>query len=170
MIHNGRGGFQRVHLGDVLGDKLALRIKPLRLAGRVEDPEVRLGIGARPRRPLPSSVVGGKIPIKKLLHEVALTPLPRDQEVLGQKGGDDHPQPVVHPPGLVELPHGCIHDRKSGLPLAPRLKEVLPVFPLHRVVFPAERAPGHVGEFPEDLLVEIPPEQLGDKDIDLFLG
>ena len=170
MVHNRSRVLEGIHLRNVLGDKFSVRIESFCLTGGVEDPEVGLGISARARGPLPAPIVGGKIPVKKLLHEVTLAPLPGDQKVLGEERGDDHAQAVVHPAGLVELPHGRIHDRKAGLPLAPRGKEILPVFPLDRVIFPAERALGDVRKLPKDLLVEVAPGQLRDKNINLFLG
>jgi len=39
-----------------------------------------------------------------------------------------------------------------------------------RVVLPAERALGDVRKLPEDLLVEVAPDQLRDEHVDLFLG
>ena len=170
MVNNGGGILQGIRLWNVLGDEFAVRIKPLGLTGRIENPEVGLGIGTRARGPLPAPVVGGKVAIEKFLHEVTLPPLPRDQEILGKEGGHDHPQPVVHPAGLVQLPHGGIHDWKAGPALAPGLKEVLAVLPLDPVVLLAEGALGDVGIFPENLFVEVAPDQFRDENVDLFLG
>ncbi len=55
------------------------------LRDRVEDPEERLGIGARPRGPLPSAVVAGHVAVDQVGKEVRLATAPVDQQVLAQE-------------------------------------------------------------------------------------
>ena len=76
----------------------------------------------------------------------------------------------MHPAGLVQLAHGGVDDRKPGPSLAPGLKEIFAVLPLDPIVLPAEGSLRHVGILPKDLLVEVPPNQFRDENIDLFLG
>jgi len=87
---------------------LPLCIKLLALQQRVEDPEIRLRIHARGGGEAPAAVVGRKVPVDEVFHEVALAEAPVDQEVFGEEGGDDHAAPVVHVAGVVELAHGGV--------------------------------------------------------------
>ena len=50
----------------------ALGIVADRLERRVEDPEPRLWVRPRRRRPLPAAVVAGRIAVDEVLHEVLL--------------------------------------------------------------------------------------------------
>src|SRR5690606_5431143 len=50
-------------------DENTLRIEPLALPHRVEDPEIRHRIRARGRAPLPAAIVGGEIAVDQPAHE-----------------------------------------------------------------------------------------------------
>src|SRR3569833_3404924 len=54
-----------------------------------------------------------------MFHEVALPHAPVYQQVLGEKGRDDHAASVVHPSHLVQLAHGRIDDGKTCAALGP---------------------------------------------------
>ncbi|GAB1459496.1 hypothetical protein MASR2M50_12700 [Thauera sp.] len=66
----------------------------------------------------------------------------------------------MHPAGLVQLAHRGIDDRVAGARLAPGGEELRRVVPLHRVVFGAEGAVDHLRVVPQDLVVEVAPDQL----------
>src|SRR5271170_3789511 len=60
-------------------------IELLGLPCRVEHPEIRCGIGAASRGPLPAVLVAGHIAIDQLIEEPPGTPLPGQVQVLDQK-------------------------------------------------------------------------------------
>ena len=123
-----------------MGNEFSFRIELLCLTRGVEDSKVGLRVGPSTRGPLPASIIGRQVPVEKFFHKVAFPPLPRDKEIFSKEGGDDHPETIVHPPGLIELTHCGIHYGISGLPFTPRLKPIFTVFPLDLVVGRAERA------------------------------
>ena len=49
---------------------------------------------------------------------------PPGVQVLGQEAGGDHPDPVVHPPLVQQLPHPGVDDRVAGPARAPRREAV----------------------------------------------
>ena len=51
----------------------------------------------------PVQFVGRQVAVDKLFHEIALAPLPVDEQVLREKHRHDHPQAVVHGAGGVEV-------------------------------------------------------------------
>ncbi|MNP51290.1 hypothetical protein D3C76_1455960 [compost metagenome] len=106
-------------LGQPFTDKSALRIKTFALSGRVKDAEIRRGIGTGRSGPLPATVVGSQIAIQQLGHEILFTGAPVDQQILDQETGHDHPQAIMHPAGLIELTHGSIDNRVTGIALLP---------------------------------------------------
>jgi len=67
----------------------ALGIEASRLGVGVEDAQ-RFGVHAAAGTPLPAAVVGGQIAVHQALHEGPLAPAPVDDQILDQKGGDDH--------------------------------------------------------------------------------
>ena len=75
---------------------LPLLIKLLTLQYRIKDSEIRLRIHARAGTETPSAVVGRKVPVNQMLHEVALAHTPVDEEIFGEEGGDAHAGAVVH--------------------------------------------------------------------------
>ncbi len=94
-------------------------------------------------------------------HEVPLPLAPVDQQVLRQEHRNDHPQPVVHPAGLLEAPHRGIHDRIPGIATLPRLKILRRVPPRESVVVGVEiPVPAHPREAHEHMPVELAPEDL----------
>ncbi len=46
-----------------------------------------------------------KIAIDLLLHEIGFAVLPIVQQVLGQKGRDNHAHTIMHPSSLIQLTH-----------------------------------------------------------------
>lgn len=119
MVDDGRAIGARIHFRDVALDVVPLGIEFLRLRGGIENAKPGLGIRAGPGAPLPAAIVGGQIGVEEFLHEVALAPLPGDEQVLGQKSGDDHADAVMHPTGGVELAHSGVDQRVAGAAFAP---------------------------------------------------
>ena len=151
-----------LQLRDPAPDVLPAGVEALALRGRVEDAEVRLGVGARGRRPLPAAVVAGRVAVHEPAHEPALAGAPVDVQILGEKARDDHAHAVVHPAGRRQLPHPGIDDRIPGHAGLPRLEAVRIVVPFQRVACLAERTVEHPGMRIEDGVVELAPHQLVD--------
>ena len=151
-----------------MGNEFSFRIKLLCLTRGVEDSKVGLRVGPSTSGPLPAPVIGRQVSVEKFFHKVAFPPLPGDKEIFGKKGGDDHPEAIMHPAGLIELSHGGIHDGVPGLSFTPRLKPIFAVLPLDLVIGGAECARDNVRKLPEDLFIKISPNELSDKHIDLF--
>jgi len=90
---------------------------------------------------------------------------PPHVEVLGEEARGDHPDAVVHPALLEELAHAGVDDRVAGAPLAPGVDEPVGlgagVVGQLRELAP-QVVPGRVGLVPEDVGVELAPDQLGD--------
>ena len=107
-------------LGDPAAYVGAVGVEPAALAGRVEDPEVRRGVGAGPGHPLPVVLVGGEVPVGEPVHEVPGAVPPPHVQVLDQEAGHDHPDPVVHPAGGAQLAHPGVDDGEPGAALRPR--------------------------------------------------
>ena len=143
-----------------LSDKGSIRIAFLTLGHGVENTEIRSGIGATSRTPLPTAVVGGQIAIHQRPHKVAFTPLPRDHQILGQKHGHNHPEPVVHPPRGIQASHGRIDDRISGLTGAPRVKLPISSLPLDLIVLWAKGPRCDARMIGQNLNVELSPNEL----------
>ena len=140
-----------------------LGIKLLPLQQRVEDAEIRLRVHARRGAEAPPAIVGRKVAVDEMFHEIALAPAPVDQQVLGQEGRDGHAGAVVHVAGVVELAHGGVDEgvaRRAGAPL---LEELVVVLPLDVGVFGLEGfVHADVRPVGQDVLVEIPPGDFGD--------
>ena len=100
-------------------DVAPVGVEPLALAARVEDPEVRSGVGAGTGRPLPAVVVRGQITVVEVVEEVAGATSPVEVEILHEEAGDDHPHPVVDEPLGDELTHSGVDDREAGAARAP---------------------------------------------------
>ena len=90
----------------------AIGIELLALQHRIEYPEIRRGVGATARDPLPVGGIAAGIGINQRVPEPALALAPVDQEMLDQEGGDHHPHPVVHHAGAPEL--GASRHRRWG--------------------------------------------------------
>ena len=146
-------------LGHPLADVIPVWVEFLALQNRVEDAEVRCGVGAGSGCPLPAAVVGGRVAVEQVVHEPAFAPLPVDQQILDQEGGHDHARPIVHPAGFAQLAHGGIHDRHAGATIFPGLKIV-------RIVAPGDVLQGRVEgltadawEMIQDRNIEFAPDE-----------
>ena len=113
-------------------------VKFLTLQNRIKDPEIRLRINACAGTETPTTIIGGKVPVDEMLHEVALAHAPVDEEVFGEEGGDGHAGTVVHVACIVELAHGGVDEGVAGLALGPFGEEVGVIFPLYVRVFGLE--------------------------------
>src|SRR5690606_8676064 len=80
--------------------------------------------------------------------------------MLTQKTCRDHPYPVVHKPGLVELPHACIDERVAGVSVAPTFKRYFVILPCNGFVAGFETVADHVWEVKQNLHKKLPPDKL----------
>ena len=155
------GRVERRHFGHVTPDEAAVRVEALRLRDRIEDPEVGLRIAARRRRPLPAAVVRRQVEVDQRVGEVPLAPAPVDEQVLHEERRRHHAQPVVHVPGGVQLPHRGVDERIAGGSVAPRGELRLVVRKREVRVLRLEARADDVRVVPEDLRVEVPPDEFG---------
>ena len=126
-------------LGHPLANVFAVGVKLLALEQRVKDAKVRLRIDPSRRREAPATIVGGKVAVDEMLHEIPLTHAPVDQQVLGQERGDDHPASVVHVAHVVELAHGGVDNGEARLAVTPGLEELHVILPSDVCVLWLER-------------------------------
>src|ERR1700741_2100192 len=89
------------------------------LSPRILNPEIGSSVRTGPSAPLPAAVVRRDIAINQLLHEVFLSFPPIQMEIFREKHGYDHPNPIMHVAGGIQLPHPSIHDGKSGRSFTP---------------------------------------------------
>ena len=116
---------------------------------------------------MPAAVVGRQVEIVEFFCKVLFAPAPVQSEVLHQKTGGDHAQPVVHVAGLVDLRHRRIDQGVAGAALAPGLKQRCggsALFPGDHVVRRFEGARGNMRKIAQDLRVKISPYQLAEPD------
>ena len=143
-------------------------IEPLALGDRVEDPEVRLGVGADRGGPLPAAQVRRRVAVDQVAHEMRLADPPIDEQVLRQEARDDHPGAVRHEPRGEELPHRGIHDRVARSTLAPRLGDVARIGqrasgPRHAAIARLEGLGRDTRRVPQDVRIEVPPGEFRDE-------
>ncbi len=123
-----RPGFRQ--LGHPATDVVTVWVELAALRDRVEDTEVRSGVGPGTCDPLPVADVLGDVTIEEKTPEVALAEPPVDEEILDQERGGDHPDPVVHPAFAGQLPHPGVDDGVTGLAFPPRFETVGIIPPL----------------------------------------
>jgi hypothetical protein len=154
-------------LRQVAPNKIPLPVELLRLRHRIENPEPRLRIAPGRRRPLPAADIRGQVVIVQLARKITFAPAPVDAQVLHQKAGRDHAQPVVHEAGRVQLRHGRVDQRIAGAAFAPGRKQVLRAiarFPHHGVKGRLERLLRDVRVVEQDHRVEVAPDQFRQPD------
>ena len=95
--------------GHEVTDVLTFGVELLPLEGWIEDAEIRSGIGARTRGPLPATIVAGELEVDQFFGEVGLAPPPIDKEMLAEEACDDHADAIVHPISSVQLAHSSIY-------------------------------------------------------------
>ena len=133
-------------------------IKLLALEERIENPEVRLWIHTRTRTKPPTAIVGSKVAVDEVLHEVCLAHPPINQQILSQKGPNNHSAPIMHIPHPLQLPHSRVHNRETRLSLAPLPERSVVVLPFNIIVLVLKRLPHtHIRPMGQDMLIEIPP-------------
>ena len=147
VVDDGLGIAVVIKLGHPAAHILALWVELFALRRRVEHPEVRRGIGAAARRPLPAVLVVGHVAVDELLEKPPRAPLPRQVQILDQKRRDDHPHPVVHESRLGELAHSCVDDWEARPPGLPRLEQRSILVDLDRVEVAVPVPPCAVGPF-----------------------
>ena len=59
-----------------------------------------------------------------------LTPAPVYLQIFDQEAGGDHSQSVVHPSGLIKLPHRCIDQGVPGFTITPGVEQFFAITPL----------------------------------------
>jgi hypothetical protein len=146
----------------ITSDIRTVGIKLLPLTNRIKDAKVGLGIGTGTGSPLPATIISCRIAIKQQVHEVAFAPTPINEQVFGQKRGDDHASAIVHPAFTLQLPHRCINDRVAGLTLLPSRKEGWIIRPGNAIIHRFEAPTECVRKVIEHLYVEITPDQFTD--------
>ena len=92
------------------------------------------------------------------------------QQVFGQKTGHDHPNAVVHVPGRVELAHAGIDERIAGAALRPGGKVPRALAPGDDLEAPLQVLAGDLRVVEEDVLVELPPAEFGEKLVDVAMA
>ena len=114
---------------------------------------------------MPAAVVGRQVEVIELFGEIGLAPAPVQAQVLDQKAGRDHAQPVVHIAAGIELAHGGIDQRVAGAAFAPGGKEGVGLgsrLPFDGVIRRLEAALHHIRLVGQDLEVEVAPDQLAE--------
>jgi hypothetical protein len=127
-------GWHRQEFRDPPADVLAVRVEPLGLADRVEDPEVRRRVRSGPGHPLPVADVLADVGVEELMTEPPSAPAPVDEQILDEKRSRDHAHTVVHPALCEELTHAGVDEGKAGHPLLPGVESGLVVTPRDFVV------------------------------------
>ena len=114
---------------------------------------------------MPATVVGREVKVVQVGGKVFFAPAPIDAQILDQKAGHYHAQAVVHVAGLVQLPHGRVHQRVAGARFAPGLEQfvgVRAVLPGDGVVVGLEAlAMAHMGKVVQHLHIKVTPDQFG---------
>jgi len=126
-------------LGNPFADVVSLRIELLALKQWIEDSKIRLRVNPEAGTESPSAVIGGKVPINEVLHEISLTHPPVNQQVLGQERGYNHTTPVVHICCLSDLSHRRVYDWEPRLAVRPFSELLRIILPLNVAVFGFER-------------------------------
>ncbi len=145
-------------LGDPFPDILSIGIEFLTLQMRVEDPEVRLRIHACTGAESPSPIVGCKIPVDEMFHEIPLAAAPVDKQIFGEEGGNAHPGAIMHVAHVVELAHCGVDEWEAGLPCTPFSEEFFVVFPFDVSVFGFKGfIHADIGPIDKDMFVKISP-------------
>lgn len=105
---------QMCQLGDVSQDIGPLRVETLALEDGVENAMEGRSIEAAARYPLPAEDIVRLVGIDQCVPKLVFSDTPIAQKMFDEKGADNHPHPVVHPPGLPKLAHARVDERKAG--------------------------------------------------------
>ncbi len=135
----------------------ALRIKSLPLAHRVKYAEKRGGVRSRPRDPLPTARITGRIGIHKRVPKPSLANAPVDEKMLDEKRRDDHANAIMHPSCRPKLAHTGIDDRIARLAGSPNLHLQGIVAPRKSVERRLQVGVGHLRMQGQDIIVELTP-------------
>ena len=130
---------------------------------RIERSEEGLAVSASPSHPLPVPIVYRQVLVAQLLGEVLLALAPVNAQVLDQKTAGDHPQPVVHLPGFVELPHSSVHHREPRPSVLPGLQMLIVFDPINVVLGLGERPAYHLGILLDHHLILVAPNERADE-------
>src|SRR3972149_7961084 len=71
----------------------------------VKNAEIRRSISSGSGDPLPTAVVCCWIAVNQVLHKIAFSPAPIDQQIFGEKRSHNHACSIMHPTGLYQLPY-----------------------------------------------------------------
>ena len=102
----------------------------------------------------------GQVRIHQCVPKPARPFQPMDLEVFAQKGGDDHPHPVMHPAGRPELPHPGVDNRVTGLPFLPGPQKSLVANPRKILELFSKRTIGGFREVKQQMMGEFAPGHL----------
>ena len=138
--------FEPRQLRDPAPHVVAGRIELLALRLRIEDAEVRRGVRAAARHPLPVQRIVREVGIHERVPEPARALQPVNAQVLHQERRDDHAHAVVHPAGRPQLAHACIHDRNAGAAPLPGTQMRSVARPREALEAPIERLQRRVRE------------------------
>src|SRR5581483_5321740 len=100
----------------------AVRVEPLALALRVQDPEPGLRVDPGSGDPLPVALVLRGVVVDELLGEPLLARAPVEMQMLHEEARADHPHAVVEPAGRRELADPRVDEREAGLAGPPALE------------------------------------------------
>ena len=135
----------------------AVSIEFLPLQDRVEDSEIRCGIRAASRHPLPTRYIVRKIRVNKGVPKPGLTMPPVNQQVFDEHRGGNHAYPIVHPTGLPQLTHPGIDDREPRLAGLPGPDQSRVILPGKACKLRAKGFFGQVGEVEQQVGAEFTP-------------
>ena len=128
-------------------------------------PTLSRGPAVRPPAcaPLPVGDILSRVSIDERIPEPSLTPLPWQEQVLGQEGCHTHPDPVVHPASHPELPHPSVYRWVACPALLPSPQRDRIIRPWEPAEFFLKRAVGELGKVIEQVGREITPDELSEK-------
>ena len=140
------------------------------------DAEIGNGVGASARAPLPAAVIAGDFAIDEVAHEPAFAVHPPDVEIFGEEHGGNHAETIVHGAGGEEFAHASIDDGEAGLAVGPAIEVVAcglrfgaPVaVPREMAVVGLEFVIEDIWVMPEDLEIELPPDEFVDESGDAW--
>lgn len=114
-------------------------VELLALEQGIEDSEVWLRIHSRGSTETPTAVIGGKISINEVFHEISLSHSPVKEEVLCEERSNNHSTPIVHVATVVELSHRSIDYGIPCLSFTPSLEVFIVILPVNIGVLQLKR-------------------------------
>ena len=147
----------------IVSNVVAIRIKLLGLAGRIEYSEIGRCIGAAAGDPLPPRAIVRQISIKQRVPEPGFSVSPVDTQMLNKKTGHNHSDPIVHVAGLPEFAHSRVHQGITGISPLPGNKVFIRCLPGIGVKLRLPVVRNKSREMIEQMVGEFPPSDFGKK-------